>query len=200
MSPNSRRKKYVNKAIGVFKQQGLRLSLEEVALYMGITKKTIYNNFSSRDDLLKECILSISNDFRQALSMLDKPEDNAVINYRNSFKNISQLFTALSPIFFFDIMKLNPNLAWSEHLLGRGYFHEKTRANLEQGIKQGVYRADLDVELLSDYMGYSIFGFYINGLVNNRSFNSKMYFENIAEYNLRSIVTDKGKQFLKDQL
>jgi len=53
MALTSRKKDYINKAISVFKQAGLRLSLEEVAGKMGITKKTIYNHFSSKDELLK---------------------------------------------------------------------------------------------------------------------------------------------------
>ena len=59
-----RKKQYIGKAIEILKQEGFRLSLDEMATKMGITKKTLYNNFSSKDELLKECVQAISEDFK----------------------------------------------------------------------------------------------------------------------------------------
>lgn len=196
MSIISRKKKYILKAISVFQQNGLRLSLEEVAAKMGITKKTLYNHFSSKDELLKECIQLISDDFQEAIAGLDDTNHNPIDNFRESFIQINFLFTELSPIFFYDIMKLNPDQAMSEHLAGSGLFQQKIKANLEQGIRQEIYRKDLDIDLVSEYMGYSIFGFYINSIINSSSFISRLYFEEIVDYNLRAIVSEKGKQLL----
>ncbi len=69
-------------------------------------------------------------------------------------------------------------------------------ANLKQGIHDGIYRQDLKVEFISQSMAYSIFGFCINSLINNNSYISKNYFEDIEEYHLRALVSEKGKQLL----
>ncbi len=196
MALNTRKKDYINKAISVFKQAGLRLSLEEVAGKMGITKKTIYNHFSSKDELLKECISSISSDMQKAMSGLNDKSNSAIENLRNSFLQINHFFTVLSPIFFYDIMRLNPNHAMSEHLVGYDLFQQKMEANLKQGIKEGVYLKDLDVEFISRYIAYSVFGFYINGLINHNPYITKSYFEDTIEYHLRAIVSEKGKKLL----
>ena len=47
----SRKDKYVSKAIDILKQEGFLLSLDEMAARMGVTKKTLYNNFSSKEEL-----------------------------------------------------------------------------------------------------------------------------------------------------
>ncbi len=194
---NNRKKKYIEKAIFVFKQDGLRLTLEEVAGRMGITKKTIYNYFSSKDELLSECIQSISADFQQALSGLDNTSKTAIENLQAVFFDINQFFTVLSPLFFYDIMRYNSGKAMSEHVIGSEIFQQKISANLTRGVIEGLYRAELDIELLSRYLSYSIFGFYINSIVNNNSFITKSYFEDMLDYNLRAIVSEKGKQLLK---
>ncbi len=196
MSTNNRKNNYINKAISVLKQDGLRLSLEEIAGKMGITKKTVYNHFSSKDELLKECIQSLSTDFREAMSGLDDRNHSAIENMRNVFSRIDHLFMVLSPVFFYDLMRLNPNQAMSEHLVGSGLFQQKMEANLRQGINDGIYREDLDLGFIGRYMSYSIFGFYINNLINNHPFISRSYFEDIVEYNLRALVSEKGKQLL----
>ena len=91
-------------------------------------------------------------------------------------------------------MRLNPNQATSEHIIG-SISLKKMMANLKQGMQDGSYRHDLDVEFMSHYISYSVFGFYINSTINNNTY-SKTYFENIAEYNLRALVSEKGKQLL----
>ncbi len=191
-----RKKYYIDKAIIVLQQDGLRLSLEEVAGKMGITKKTLYNHFDSKEELLKQCILSISRDFQDAVSVLDDRNDNAINNLRNGFERIDELFNVLSPVFFYDLMRLNPNQAMTEHLLGSGYFHEKVGANLRQGIKEGVYLADIDIDFICHYLAYSVIGFYIHSTIHNEPSLSKSYFEDIIEYHLRAITSEKGKELL----
>ncbi|NLA48722.1 MAG: TetR/AcrR family transcriptional regulator [Bacteroidales bacterium] len=196
MKSTYRRKNYTVKAISVFKQDGLRLSLEEVAGKMGITKKTLYNHFSSKDELLRECILSISSDMQKAIRGLDDTERTAIENLRISFFNLNLFFTELSPVFFHDIMRLNPNQATTEHFIGSELFREKMEANLRQGINEGNYRKDLDVEFISRYISYSVFGFYINSVINRNPHIPESYFEDITEYNLRAVVSEEGKQLL----
>jgi len=196
MSAIIRKNKYIDKAIKVLKKDGLRISLDEIAEKMGITKKTLYNNFSSKEELLKECIQSISEDFRETIKELDNPDKTAIENLRNGFSRINHFYTILSPVFFYDLMRLNPNQATSEHMIGSDFFKQKMEANLKQGINEGVYRNDLEVEYISHYTSYSIFGFYINCLINNNHYISKTYFEDMAEYNLRAIVSEEGKKIL----
>lgn len=196
MKISKRRKIYINKAIAVFKQDGLRISLDEVAGKMGITKKTLYNHFSSKDELLKECIQSISSDFQEAAKELDNKDRSAIENMRCAFSQINHFFDVLSPVFFYDIMRLNPNQAMSEHLVGSGLFQQKVELNLRQGIEEGVYRDDLNVEFVSRYMSYSIFGFYINSLVNHNPYISKSYFQDITTFTLRSLVSERAKHLL----
>lgn len=196
MSADKRKNKYIEKAISVLKQDGLRISLDEIAEKIGVTKKTLYNHFSSKEELLKECIQDFSEDFRETINQLDNADNSAIENLRRGFRCLNHFFTVLSPVFFYDLMRLNPNQATSEHIIGSDFFKQKMEANLRQGIYDGIYREDLEVEFISRYMAYSIFGFYINSLINNNPYISKNYFEDIVEYNLRSIVSEKGKQLL----
>ncbi len=193
---SSKKEYYIEKALGVFRQDGLRLSLEEVAGKMGISKKTLYNHFASKEELLKECIRSVSSSLREALGGLDDPKRSAIENLREGFLRVNRFFTELSPVFFYDMMRLNPNQALLEHLAGSGSFQQKMEANLRQGIAQGLYRAELDAEVMGRYMSYSVFGFYINSLINHHPFLPKSYFADMAEYNLRALVSEKGKQQL----
>lgn len=193
---SSKKEYYTERALVVFRQDGLRLSLEEVAGKMGISKKTLYNHFASKEELQKECIRSISSNLREALGGLDDRNRSAIENLRTGFLRVNRFFTELSPVFFYDMMRLNPNQALLEHLAGSGLFQQKMEANLRQGIAQGLYRAELDAEVMGRYIIHSVFGFYINSLVNHHLFLPKSYFADMVEYNLRALVSEKGKQQL----
>ena len=189
MNTNSRKDKYVAKAISILKQEGFRLSLDEMATKMGITKKTLYNNFSSKEELLKECVHAISEDFQRVLSILDDEEVSAIESLTKGFAQLDELFVTLNPVFFSDLMRSNPDQAMLEHVMGSNYFGEKMTANLQRGVRTGLYRADLDIPFVCEYMSYSIFGFYIQAVIRSKPLPSGSYFASILQYHLRAIVS-----------
>lgn len=192
----SRKDKYVSKAIDILKQEGFLLSLDEMAARMGVTKKTLYNNFSSKEGLLKECVHAISADFQSAISLLDDEEHSAIECLMRCFEQLDELFETLNPVFFSDLMRSNPNQAMLEHAIGSNYFGDKIAANLRHGIKTGLYKSDLDVPFMCEYLSYSVFGFYINAVVNNKLLPSGSYFATILRYHLRAIVSNQGYHYL----
>ena len=192
MNTNSRKDNYVAKAISILKQEGFRLSLDEMATKMGITKKTLYNNFSSKEELLKECVHAISGDFQRVLSILDDEAMSAIESLTRCFAQLDELFVTLNPVFFSDLMRSNPDQAMLEHVIGSNYFDEKMTANLQRGVRTGLYRADLDIPFVCEYMSYSIFGFYIQAVIRNKPLPSGNYFASILQYHLRAIVSTQG--------
>ena len=45
----ARKEKYAAKAMEVFRQSGLHISIDEIAEKSGVTKKTLYNHFESKE-------------------------------------------------------------------------------------------------------------------------------------------------------
>lgn len=193
---SKRRSKYIDKALQVFRQEGLHVSLEEVAEKMGITKKTLYNNFESKDELLKACMMSLVSDLRINLEIMYDDRYNSVDCMRKGFEALSKFFYTLSPIFFYDLKKLYPEIAGNEHNIGFGILHRMVIKNLEKGIKEGVYREDINIELIEQFFTYSIFGFYMNKVLSSNEFVPKDYFKTIVDYHLQAWVSDKGRELL----
>ena len=196
MEITKNRQKYIDKAIQVFKIEGLRLSLDEVAEKMGITKKTLYNHFSSKDELLQECVHSLITELQASVAVMNDEKLNAVTALRKGFEALSVFFYALSPMFFNDMKRLYPEMASTEHAAGFGVFRENVVRNLQKGMEEKTYRNDLDVELISQFFIYSVFGFFISKVLNSSEYSAKSYFKNIVDYHLRALVTERGKEFI----
>ncbi len=192
-----RQKKYTDKAMEVFKHDGLRLSLDELSGKMGITKKTLYNHFESKEILLCQCVMSMMDDMKMRIGEIMESSENPVFSLRNAFVEVDNYFSSLSPIFFYDMRKMYPEYACTEHATGFGFFNIYVLEYLKKGVSEGYFRDDIDVEMVSDYLSYTSFSYYFNKLIENNSSETKDFFSRIIEFNLRAMVSEKGSNVLK---
>lgn len=192
----NKKEKYAEKALEVFKHDGLRLSLDEIAEKIGVTKKTLYNHFSSKEELLTGCIHSFVMELELSMSIMSSDDINVVEGLRHGVDEIGRFFNTLSPVFLFDIKKMYPAIANTEHTSGFAFFLEGTKKNMIKGIKEGTYRKEINIELTSQYFTYSIVSFFITKVVNGTQFLAADYFKSIIDYHLHAIVTDKGRDLL----
>lgn len=197
MAKQDKQKQYINKAMMVFRNDGLRLSLDEVADKMGITKKTLYNHFESKELLLCECVQSLMIDMRDNIHAIFTQGTDTITSLLNAFEEVDRMFSNLSPIFFYDMKKMYPQYIGTEHATGFGFFREEVHENLKKGVEEGVYRNDLDMEYISDYLTFTTFSYYFNKLITNNNVVIKDFFKNSMEFNLRALVSEKGINNLK---
>ena len=52
----SSKDKYTVQVFELFKQYGLSLNMEQIAQNLGLTKKTLYNNFTSKQELISTVV------------------------------------------------------------------------------------------------------------------------------------------------
>lgn len=53
MSRVSSKDRYVSQVYVLFRQKGLKMTMEEIADDLKLTKKTLYNNFNSKEELMR---------------------------------------------------------------------------------------------------------------------------------------------------
>lgn len=193
---NTKSKKYIVKALEIFKQEGLRLSLDELAEKMSISKKTLYNHFASKEDLHTACMQNMFDELNQKADLLTVPSKNAIEGMREAFSGLKTVFLQLSPLFISDLQRNYPNIVYSCHASDVDVFRVKIRENIEKGIKEGVYAPQPDVAFISRYIIQSVFGFYFNAAVNQADFSTSTYFETVLEFTLRGLVSEKGRLLL----
>lgn len=94
LSVNTRSRKYILKALQIFKQEGLRLSLDELAEKMAISKKTLYNHFDSKEELHSRCMQTLFDEMNQKAAALTTPSNNAIDCMREAFSGLNAVFSA----------------------------------------------------------------------------------------------------------
>jgi len=179
---------YINKVMEVFRTDGLRLSLDELADKMGVSRKTLYNHFESKDALLGAFIHSWMTDMKHTLEAAFNHSSDTKANLLGAFEAVDALFSDMTPIFLFDLKKMYPQFSGDEHVLGSGFFKEALKNNLQKGVAEGVYRRDLDTEFMSDYLTFTTFAYYFNKMTTNTGVTMNGFFKNSMAFYLRALV------------
>lgn len=186
-----KKEKYVAAIVPVLKECGLKITMDEIALKIGATKKTLYNQFGSRELMIEECLDEMTRQYRKNLACMDDRTIPAHERFVNGVKYLRQYFKDIAPVFISDLMKIYPQKASMDHAEGRTFFENKLVENIKVGQLEGDYRADLDPGLIAKYIAYAVFSFFKKEVMNGSTYSADFYFEQIITFNVSALV-DKG--------
>ncbi|MBB2146780.1 TetR family transcriptional regulator [Pedobacter sp. LMG 31464] len=134
----------------LFCQYGFKsVTMDDIAKHLGMSKKTIYQHFSDKDELVNILIKDKLTNQNCTMDFCASNAENAVHEIFFAITNIHELLTSMNPKLFYDLQKYHPK-AWlhfkefKENNLGKCIFE-----NLERGIKEGLYRPEINKDILT---------------------------------------------------
>lgn len=188
----------LQKSAELFKKYGVKsYTMDDVAKELGMSKKTIYQHVENKAELVKltmQYYLSVEREQLEAILKTSKSSVDELIEMVAYF--ISQV-REFNPSVLNDLQKYYPE-TWEIYNEYRFRFMlDMLTKNLEQGVKQGVYRGDLNADVIARlYIGN------VDVLINQDLFPSKKYvfsdaYKEYLNYHLRGIVSAKGLKYLE---
>jgi len=126
-----------------------RVSVDEIAAELGMSKKTIYKHFSSKEALLKAAIDAFDEELQAGTATifaLDNIPFNEKMDRFIQFMG-SNMGKINSPQMI-NIRRTAPNVWRHIELLRRRNIQDKFGALLAEGVQQGHIRKDVNVELV----------------------------------------------------
>ncbi len=184
-----KKEEYIDKVIVAFKHRGMLISMDEIADYIGVTKKTLYNRFSSKDELITCCMERITIDFKEKVQCLDDSSIEVTEGFSRGITAMRLFFKDMSPVFFQDLIKYYPAIGDGEHTMGSDHFQKMLCKNIERGKREGVYNSQIDAELLSKYISFSVFAFFKNSIMGRALYSADHYFEQVINFNVNGLKT-----------
>lgn len=139
-------------AEGLFMQYGLRsVSMDDIAAALGISKKTIYKFYADKDALVEDVIDSLIAKNRESCRYDQQQADNAIHEIFLAIELMMEIFRTMNPALVFDMQKYYPAAfrKFAEHK--NKYMLGVIKANMLRGIEEGLYREDIDIEILSRF-------------------------------------------------
>ncbi len=124
------------------------VTMDEIARDLGMSKKTLYQFFPGKLDLLLATTRQNAQACESELDAIAAEKLDFFERARKTFAHISRIYSRLSPAYMTDIRRNAPQV-WAEiQTFRRERVGRQMHALLEQGIKQGVLRKDLDRDTL----------------------------------------------------
>ncbi|GEO05274.1 TetR family transcriptional regulator [Adhaeribacter aerolatus] len=123
--------------------------MDDIALQLAMSKKTLYKWFENKDELVQAVIRLHLQANECGCEETTKAATNAVEELFRIMTLNKKLFSQLHPSVFYDLQKYHPG-AWNLFNAHKMNFILATvKANIRRGMEEGLFRADLDVEVMS---------------------------------------------------
>ena len=150
MEASSIKDKIITESIALFLNYGIKsVTMDDIAKHLGMSKKTIYQHFKDKEEMI---ILATDQYFKNEHERMDGIEagsENAVEALHNLTICLREQLKNAKANVLFDLKKYYVN-AWNKYKrFKRDVIYESVINNLKRGITEGLYRSDLNVEILA---------------------------------------------------
>lgn len=186
----------VQEADKLFCQFGFKsVTMDDIAKHLGMSKKTIYQHFSDKDELVNILITDKLSNQDCTMDVCAANAENAVHEIFFAMTNVNELLTSMNPKLFYDLQKYHPK-AWlhfkefKEQNLGKTIL-----TNLERGINEGIYRPELKKDILTEMRLEQVDLLFSSQHANytmNNKYNIAQVMVEITEHFLYGICNEKG--------
>lgn len=190
---NEELEKVLTKVHELYMKYGIKsITMDDVSRELGISKKTLYQYVSDKDDLVGKIV-----DFE-----IQKRQEEICKCFRVGYNAVEELFEL--SIYMNRIAK-NQNFV-TEYDLKKyypGHFERVMKArregvynyiltNLKKGVKEGLYRKEMNKEVIARLYLWRADSSNIHELFTVEEIASVKLFIEILTYHIRGIATDKG--------
>lgn len=178
----------------LFQAQGVKQArMDDIARELSISKKTLYELFSDKEELLLEVVKVISMGFHQNVKEIICSSANVLEQIFMLYKRVIEHSRKVNPLFFIELIRYPKVQAYFEEVHTR---HANcTREWLQMGVKQGLLRDDVNYEVFLRQDGFQIDKLLINPEV--RNYPPKVIYDSVVLVMLRGLATDKGLEIIK---
>ena len=184
-----------------FTRYGIKaIPTDKIVSDLGISKKTLYQLFANKSILVQEVCQSLVEEEEHACIGIITKSNDAIDELMQLIRHAIAMFQKISPGMIYEVRKFYPE-AWKIVEKHNGEFLlQKVAENLKRGIQEGVYRRNINVDIVSRVRVSSINTGFDPHIFPESQFNLMDVHLQLFELYLYGIVTDKGRQLLEKYL
>ncbi len=186
-----------HKAEELFRQYGIKtVTMNEIAAQLGISKKTIYQYYSDKDALVKDIFETITDHNKQKCMLIKNEADNAVHEQYLSSDAAQEIFSNMNSSVLFDLNRFYPNVFAEFENHKKKFLFNVIKDNLIRGTKEGLFRKDIDVNIITWLQLELISGMLRNEDVMSGKVSAAQFERQMKDFFLHGLCTEKGLRFV----
>lgn len=186
------------KAADLFCRYGIRtITMDEIASQLGISKKTIYQFFTDKDDMVSAVIEQEIQRNEMECGNFREAATDAVHQIFLALESLEEMLKYTNPLMLYDLEKHHPASFQKLREYKYRFLYQVILENLEWGVGTDLYRPDIDKDIVAKARIEAAFlVFNPDVFPHSRYRISEVNFE-LAMLFLHGVATDKGKQLIE---
>lgn len=190
--------KIISKAKEMFLKLGFKsITMDDIACEMCISKKTIYKYFSNKELLIEESTQLVHKEVHETINSIVTKNFNAIEENFEIRRMFKEMFKTAETSPLYQLKKHYPEV-YHKVLGSQIEICECCfRDNILKGIKEGLYRNDIDIENYVKFYYTLIFSINENTASESKAQELELF---ALEYHIRAMATLAGIKELEKQL
>lgn len=137
-------------AFDLFMQYGIKsVTMDEIAVHLSVSKKTIYQHFKDKDELVFLVTNNHFNEEEMEMEKITKNSKDPIDEMMGIWRYLHTILVNMNLSVVFDMKKYHPKAYQGfVDFQSRCVFQTVSR-NLQEGVKQGFYRENIDIPILT---------------------------------------------------
>ncbi len=191
------RQRIIEEAAKMFRIYGIRtVTMDMLANQMAISKRTIYEVFADKDELLAGVIEWMAVKQKESMTRIFSESGNVIEAIFSMLDLMESHFSKMSPAFLLDIKRFHEKAAEMTKEHGAIPYVNNNAEILRRGIDEGIFRSDIDVELTNKCMLEVAKMSADQQIFPPDSFNNSYVLRNLYLNYLRGISTPRGLKLI----
>ncbi len=187
----------VKKVAGLYLQYGIKgVTMDDVAHHLAISKKTLYQYFKDKKELVWAVLEHNDCEKKMDLSIFEQKNSNAIDDLFSFYDVQVAMIKNHKPAFVYDLKKYYPEIFSHFQKIKHKRILESVGNNLIKGKKEGLYRNDINEDIMARLSLMRIEAIMNLSFFTAEEILSTDFFTEVFKYNLFGLVSDKGRKML----
>jgi AcrR family transcriptional regulator len=184
----------------LFKKNGIRsVSMDDSSKELGMSKKTIYQYFANKTELVEKVLAYMHEKERIPCIGEDTTNMNAIDILLAVSRNVSVQLKDMNPINAYELQKYYPAIYREFIIRKRDHVFEQVKQNFTQGIAEGIYRNDLDIDLVARLYIQKLVDVHDPEFLSSTNFGFEKVFQVMFDNHIRGIANAVGLAYYEKQ-
>ena len=201
MSSDQEYQNIIDKVSQLYEQYGIKsVTMDDVARELGMSKKTLYNYVSNKDELVSLYIEHVTDQRRCNVEDIKKQKLNAIEELFEVNWHVIQMLKHYNPSTDYDLKKYYPHHYRKLRQIRRDNMLQAVRDNIIKGKQEGLYRQELNEDIIARVHVSRIENSFANKMFDISEMTSWRFIREMMVYHVRGIANEKGVNFFHRKL
>lgn len=195
------RERILDTALRLFRTFGIKsITMQDIARDCGISKKTVYEYFADKQELVEEVTRFMISAHGNNLEVCSTNGKDAIDELVSSLRFTETFAKGINPVLLHELEKYHPT-AWKTITDFKSeYVIKAISDNLDRGIREGLYRSDISIHIMSHMRLMQLDSAFSPVDYPATEFDLHEVMCQVTEHYIRGIATPEGARRLEGYL